>query len=61
MTDIVEVLSLKLTTAKSQVERHVLCRARDEIIKLRERICDLDQVRDYTASDIEQYQLPWTS
>lgn len=61
MTDIVEVLSFKLTTAKSQVERHVLTRARDEILSLRTQLSDLTSANDLSSVDIEQYQLPWTS
>ena len=61
MTDIVEVLSFKLTTAKSQVERHVLTRARDEILSLRTQLSDLTSSNDLSSVDIEQYQLPWTS
>lgn len=60
MTDIVEVLSLKLTTAKSQVERHVLSRARDEIVSLRSRLQAQDTVQE-SMPDVEQYEMPWTS
>jgi len=61
MTDIVEVLNLKLTTARSQVERHVLTRARDEIIKLRDRVTGLNLIQDQVINDTDQYKFTWTS
>lgn len=60
MTDIVDVLSFKLTTARSQVERHVLTRARDEIVTLRERLLGQTSAQDQHPAQ-EQYELPWTS
>lgn len=60
MTDIVDVLSFKLTTARSQVERHVLTRARDEIVTLRERLLGQTSAQ-HTEPVQEQYELPWTS
>lgn len=55
MTDILDVISIKLSTVNSHVERRVLTRARDEIRSLRARVSALES--QIVESNINPKQL----
>lgn len=61
MTDIVEVISIKLTTATSAVERRVLGRARDEILSLRHKVNELEGQIDTNPNQLWLFGNPHTN
>ena len=46
MTDITEVLKIKLTTATSKTDRYVMSKALEAICELRQRVQQLEQTKE---------------